>query len=160
VPHAADTLAAAEAGAPLHLPPGLLDGGPLPPARLAEVARHLAGAAGRWRSPVGLGAHRPARARLLRHPDLEVWLLGWAPGQATRVHDHGNAAAAFTVVAGTLVEECLDPTIWTTCRRTTFGARSTMAFGPGHVHLLGNPGRAPALSVHVRSPAEPGRQAQ
>jgi hypothetical protein len=150
VSHADDTLA--EAGAHLRLPPGVLDAGPLPPARLAEVARQLAAAAGRWRPLAGPGADRPARARLLMTPHVEVWLLGWAPGQVTRAHDHGGAATALAVVDGVLMEECLDPTIWTTCRRTTWRAPSTAAFEPGHVHLLGNPGSRPALGVHAQSP--------
>lgn len=140
----------------VDLPRGALGTTPLAPGRLAEVVRHLAGAAERWRPiarPVGRSPGEPARTRLLWAPAVEVWLVEWAPGQATPAHDHGGAATAFSVLHGALAEECLDVTIWTTCRRTTWRAPSTAAFGPGHVHLLGNAGSGPAASVHARSPA-------
>jgi len=147
--HAHDILS--EAG--LRLPTGTLGAAPLPPGRLAEIARHLADTAGLWRPVARPADGTPARARLLWTPAVEVWLVQWAPGQATPVHDHGGAATAFSVVEGALVEECLDVTIWTTCRRTTWRAPSTAAFEPGHVHLLGNAGSRAAASVHARSPA-------
>lgn len=152
--HAQDILS--EAG--IRLPTGTLGAAPLPPGRLAEIAGHLAGAAG-LRRPVARPADgTPARTRLLWTPAVEVWLVEWAPAQATRVHDHGGAATAFSVVEGALAEECLDVTIWTTCRRTTWRAPSTAAFGPGHVHLLGNAGSGAAASVHAQSPPRrPGR---
>ncbi|MGH9095434.1 MAG: hypothetical protein ACRDXE_09770, partial [Acidimicrobiales bacterium] len=28
---------------------------------------------------------------------VEVWLLGWQPGQDTRFHDHGGSSGAFVV---------------------------------------------------------------
>ena len=125
--------------------PSTLDAG-----RLAEQAARLAGeiqAAGR--SPGGPpGAWQ---VPLLLAADVEVWLLGWPAGQVTPAHDHGGSAVALTVVEGTLSEECLDPTIWTTGRRTTWGAGSTTAFPPGHVHVLGAAGGRPAVAVHAWS---------
>ena len=35
----------------------------------------------------------------------ELWLLGWLPGQATPIHDHGGVATASLVVEGALVED-------------------------------------------------------
>jgi hypothetical protein len=152
--HAYDILA--EAG--VRLPAGTLGAAPLPPGRLADLARHLAGEAALWRPVARPGARRadpadPARTRLLWTPAVEAWLVEWAPGQTTGVHDHGGAATALCVVEGALAEECLDVTIWTTCRRTTWRAPVTAAFDPGHVHLVGNAGGGVAASVHVRSPA-------
>jgi hypothetical protein len=164
--HTHDILA--EAG--VRLPAGTLGAAPLPPGRLADLARHLAGAAALWRpgarpgarlaDPAGsagpadpAGSAGPARTRLLWTPAVEAWLVEWAPGQTTGVHDHGGAATALCVVEGALAEECLDVTIWTTCRRTTWRAPATAAFDPGHVHLVGNAGGGVAASVHVRSPA-------
>jgi len=149
--------AIAEVGA--ALPAGVPDAAPLGPGRLAEVTRRLAAAAGLWRPHVRRDAAGPVRTRLLWTPSVEVWLVEWAPGQATRAHGHDGAATALSVVEGTLVEECLDATIWTTCRRTTFARASTATFGPGHVHVLANPGDGPAASVHASSPPRaPGRQ--
>jgi len=158
LPHAHDI--PSEAG--VRLAPRPPEATPLPPGRLAEIARHLAGAAELWRPvarPVAAPGE-PARTRLLWTPAVEVWLVEWAPGQATRAHDHGGAATAFSIVDGALVEECLDVTIWTTCRRTTWRAPSTAAFAPGHVHLLANAGSGPAVSVHAQSPPRPRRRGQ
>jgi len=119
---------------------------------LAEATRRLAASARRWRPLLGA---TPGRTRLAWTAGLELWLVAWAPGAATRAHDHGGAAVALTVLDGALVEDCLDATIWTTCRRTTFRAGSTAAFDPGHVHRLAAAGGAPAASVHAWSPPWP-----
>ena len=100
-------------------------------------------------------APRPLPAlvhRLLGTDRVEVWLLGWTPGQQVPAHDHGGAAGAFTVVDGALVEDQLDPDTWTSRRRTTFPAGSRTHFGPDHAHILGNRGIQPATSVHAYSP--------
>ena len=101
---------------------------------------YLTGALGAWQVP------------LLLADDVEVWLLGWPAGQATQAHDHGGSAVALTVVEGALSEECLDPTIWTTSRRTTWRAGQTTVFPPDHVHVLGAAGDRPAVAVHAWSP--------
>ena len=127
------------------MPPPILDAG-----RLAVQAARLAGeiqAAGR-----GPGAPGAWQVPLLLADDIEVWLLGWPAGQTTPAHDHGGAAVALTVVEGALSEECLDPTIWTTSRRTTWRAGQTTVFPPGHVHVLGAAGDRPAVAVHAWSP--------
>jgi len=134
------------ATAPAGLPPADLP-------RLAEATRRLAASAPRWRPLLGAA---PGRTRLAWTAELELWLVTWAPGAATRAHDHGGAAVALTVLDGALVEDCLDATIWTTCRRTTFRAGSTTAFAPGHVHRLAAAGGAPATSVHAWPPRWPG----
>src|SRR5918994_7791754 len=97
---------------------------------------------------------------LLVTPDVEAWLLGWTAGFVTPAHDHGGATVAVTVIEGSLSEECLDPTIWTTGRRTTWRAGATTLFPPGHVHLLGAAGDGPAVAVPARSgPAGSGGRA-
>jgi quercetin dioxygenase-like cupin family protein len=88
---------------------------------------------------------------LLITPDVEAWLLGWPAGVVTPPHDHGGATVAVTVVEGSLSEECLDPTIWTTGRRTTWRAGASTLFPSGHVHLLGAAGDRPAVAVHAWS---------
>jgi hypothetical protein len=35
---------------------------------------------------------------------LELWLIGWTPGQSTPIHDHGGAIGARTIATGSLVE--------------------------------------------------------
>lgn len=135
------------------MPPLSLDAG-----RLAEQAASLAGeiqATGR--SPGGPPERRSSigaawQVPLLLADDVEVWLLGWPAGQATPAHDHGGSAVALTVVEGALTEECLDPTMWTTGRRTTWRAGQTTVFPPEHVHALGAAGDRPAVAVHAWSP--------
>ena len=127
------------------------------PADLVRLSAHLALEA----PPAATGpADRPWSVPLLVTPEAEAWLLGWPAGLVTPAHDHGGATVAVTVVEGTLSEECLDPTIWTTGRRTTWRAGVTTVFPPGHVHLLGAAGDRPAVAVHAWSgPARSGGRA-
>ncbi len=127
------------------------------PAELARLTADLALGA----QAVAAGpADRPWSSPLLVTPEAEAWLLGWPAGLVTPAHDHGGATVAVTVVEGTLSEECLDPTIWTTGRRTTWRAGATTLFPPGHVHLLGAAGDRPAVAVHAWSgPAGSGGRA-
>jgi quercetin dioxygenase-like cupin family protein len=101
------------------------------------------------RTPAGAAWSVP----LLVTPDVEAWLLGWPAGLVTPAHDHGGVTVAVTVVEGSLSEECLDPTIWTTGRRTTWRAGASTLFPSGHVHLLGAAGDRPAVAVHAWSGA-------
>ena len=121
------------------------------PGELAELTASLAGEAARLHPAAG-ASEGAWRVPLLETPAVEAWLLGWPAGRLTPAHGHGRSAVAVTVVEGTLSEECLDPTIWTTCRRTTWWAGSTTMFPPGHVHVLGAAGRGPAIAVHAWSP--------
>jgi quercetin dioxygenase-like cupin family protein len=94
---------------------------------------------------------RPWSVPLLVTPTVEAWLVGWPAGVVTAAHGHGGDRVALTVVEGALSEECLDPTIWTTGRRTTWRAGSSTLFPDGHVHLLGAAGDRPAVAVHAWS---------
>jgi quercetin dioxygenase-like cupin family protein len=127
------------------------------PAELVQLTAHLAMEA----QPVAVApADRPWSVPLLVTPEAEAWLLGWPAGLVTPAHGHGGDTVAVTVVDGALTEECLDPTIWTTGRRTTWRAGATTVFPPGHVHLLGAAGDRPAVAVHAWSgPAGSGRGA-
>jgi quercetin dioxygenase-like cupin family protein len=92
---------------------------------------------------------RPLAVPLLVTAEVEAWLLAWPAGLVTPAHDHGGAGVAVTVVDGSLSEECLDLTIWTTGRRTTWRAGASTLFPAGHVHLLGAAGDRPAVAVHA-----------
>ncbi|ASO22348.1 putative metal-dependent enzyme (double-stranded beta helix superfamily) [Actinoalloteichus hoggarensis] len=88
---------------------------------------------------------------LSRTEHHEVWLLSWLPGQRTRLHDHGGAVGAFTVVNGVLTERV--------ARQDGRGGRievvqplaagASRVFGPDYVHEVVNEGPDPAVSVHV-----------
>src|SRR4029453_1394190 len=93
--------------------------------------------------------------RVTPPPHVAAWLLGWPAGLVTPAHDHGGATVAVTVIEGGLSEECLDPTIWTTGRRTPSRAGASTLFPAGHVHLLGAAGdtAARAAARPCRRPA-------
>jgi quercetin dioxygenase-like cupin family protein len=105
------------------------------------------------RPPADPAADRPWSIPLLITPEVEAWLLGWPAGLVTTPHAHRGTGAALTVVAGSLSEECLDPTIWTTGRRTTWKEGASTLFPAGHVHLLGAAGGRPSMAVHAWSVA-------
>jgi quercetin dioxygenase-like cupin family protein len=128
------------------MPPPTLAAG-----RLAELATRLAGELQTGGPPPGCPSDA-WQVPLLLAADTQAWLLGWPAGFVTPAHDHGASTVAVTVLEGALTEECLDPTIWTTCRRTTWRAGSTTVFPPGHVHVLGAAGDRPAVAVHASTP--------
>ncbi|HJU02610.1 MAG TPA: hypothetical protein VJ966_15560, partial [Actinomycetes bacterium] len=101
-----------------------------------DLTIHLAGRVAD-RPPADPAPDRPWSIPLLITPELEAWLLGWPAGLVTSPHGHRGTGTALTVVDGSLSEECLDPTIWTTGRRTTWKAGASTLFPAGHVHLLG-----------------------
>ena len=98
--------------------------------------------------------------RIADTEQAEVWLLSWLPGQATDLHDHGGSAGAFVVVSGTLIEHTLsddteraDQSGGARLRPTSLPAGAGRRFDAHHIHLLGNEGDRPAVSVHVYGPA-------
>lgn len=91
---------------------------------------------------------------LLRTAAVDVWLVGWWPGQWTPLHDHGGASGALTVLRGTLTEESVvSPSAphsdW---RSLTTG--TTIDIAAHLVHRVGNAGRTPATSIHAYSPPD------
>lgn len=88
--------------------------------------------------------------RLHADDELDVWLISWAAGHTTELHDHGGSLGALTVLAGVL-----DEYRWsgTTLRRRRLEAGDQAAFPLGWVHDVGaaNDGQQ-TLSVHAYSP--------
>lgn len=88
--------------------------------------------------------------RLHADDELDVWLISWAGGHTTELHDHGGSLGALTVVTGVLHEYR-----WTgeglRLRRLEGGDQA--AFPLGWVHDVGAPDTVdPCLSVHAYSP--------
>ncbi|WP_020671137.1 cysteine dioxygenase [Amycolatopsis nigrescens] len=83
--------------------------------------------------------------------DQEIWLMSWLPGQHTDLHDHAQAAGAFTVVSGGLRETVarVAPDGRAVTETHSLGAGQSRVFGPGYVHEVRNDGPDPAVSVHV-----------
>jgi hypothetical protein len=88
--------------------------------------------------------------RLALTEEVELWLLSWLPGQATRPHDHGGASGAFTVLTGELAETYRYPSGPIRNQLHTNG--SALGFGSGRAHQVQNLGLARAASVHAYSP--------
>ncbi|MDQ6838309.1 MAG: cysteine dioxygenase family protein [Actinomycetota bacterium] len=90
--------------------------------------------------------------RLHRSRSVEVWLIGWQPGQDTEFHDHGGSSGAFIVTEGTLTERYGSVERWSGGRRRDHVRGRAAWFGPDYVHNLGNVGVGVATSVHAYSP--------
>jgi predicted metal-dependent enzyme (double-stranded beta helix superfamily) len=136
----------------------LLDGPALPPDELTAVTERFAADRTTWDPIVRHDPEQRWYTQLLLTDVVEVWLIGWAPGQRTRPHDHGGAAGALTVADGELYEVVFTPDAttpgtlrWRTSRRGHLPATS-VGFGPAHVHQVGNQRAWPATSVHAYSP--------
>ncbi|HEY5840727.1 MAG TPA: cysteine dioxygenase family protein [Mycobacterium sp.] len=103
----------------------------------------------------GLPADDRWFARLHGDDELDVWLISWAPGHPTDLHDHGGSLGALTVLSGSLDEFRWDGD---RLRRRRLVAGDQAAFPLGWVHDVvwaRSPAPAasgPTLSVHAYSP--------
>lgn len=88
--------------------------------------------------------------RLHTDDDLDVWLISWAPGHATELHDHAGSLGALTVLSGALREYRWDGQ---RLRGRRLDAGDQAAFPLGWVHdVTADASSAEALSVHAYSP--------
>ncbi len=99
----------------------------------------------------GLPAETRWYTRLHVEDDLDVWLISWAPGHATELHDHGGSLGALTVLSGSLHEYRWDGT---RLRQRRLESGDQAAFPLGWVHDVGSTGNesVETLSVHAYSP--------
>jgi hypothetical protein len=88
-------------------------------------------------------------ARLAGDARSDVWLISWPEGTETGWHDHGDAAGAFGVAAGVLVEET-----WAlgAVQRRRLVEGEARSFGRHHVHNVRGAGPGRALTVHAYAP--------
>ena len=126
-------------------PPGLS------PAELTAFVRGAAANTALWqpRLQVPDGAER-WWTRLFADDCVDLWLLSWLPGQTTELHDHGDSAAAYTVVHGELAEDRID--VRGRGRHTLLGPGSLTALRPGAIHDVCGSGDGLAVSIHAYSP--------
>jgi quercetin dioxygenase-like cupin family protein len=121
------------------------------PDPLLPFVRSLAADPDLWRPHVRFDTASRHWSRLpSRRPDVDVWLLTWLPDQRTDLHDHGDAAAALTVVQGSLteVQAARDGRLTT----ATLAAGTSHWVAPGVVHDVVNTSREPAVSIHAYAP--------
>ena len=117
---------------------------------LIPLVRTLAADLALWRPHVRFDASSRCWSRLPSPPDVDVWLLTWLPDQGTELHDHGDSAAALTVVEGSLVEVQADRDGQLTPSRLATGDTHWVA--PGVVHDVVNRSTRPAVSIHAYAP--------
>lgn len=118
---------------------------------LAELVRAIAADEQLWFPRLELPSAGERRwTRLAGDSSVDVWLLSWAPGHSTDLHDHGLSAAAFTVVRGRLSELRQRADGRLQAFRRDAGSVTTIAAGVAHdVHGAGS---WPAVSIHAYSP--------
>ena len=90
--------------------------------------------------------------RLTGDDELDVWLISWAPGHPTELHDHGGSLGALTLLSGALNEFRWDGE---RLRRRLLEAGDQAAFPLGWVHDVAwarSQAPSPTLSVHAYSP--------
>jgi hypothetical protein len=103
-------------------------------------------------------------ARLHDDGEVDVWLISWAPGHCTELHDHGGSLGALTLLSGSLDEFRWDGE---RLRRRRLEAGDQAGFPLGWVHDVVwaptaaapsvkppavPPSADPTLSVHAYSP--------
>ena len=89
--------------------------------------------------------------RLHTDDDLDVWLISWAEGHATELHDHAGSLGALTVLSGALREYRWNGE---RLRGRRLDAGDQAAFPLGWVHdvTADVSVRTETLSVHAYSP--------
>lgn len=127
---------------------------------LAALTRRVVETPELWRSLIRHDPEHRWYERLLLTPHVEVWLIGWAPGQGTLPHDHGDAEGGMSVAEGVLTEDrylgvTQDDAEVHPSTTMEHGAGASLAFAADHVHRVVNRGTVNATSVHAYSP--PGR---
>jgi hypothetical protein len=128
-------------------------GGAVEPGWLAAVTPWLAAAAGGgWEDLFGVTPDQRSYRRITASPDLEAWVIYWPQGGRLRLHDHGGATGALTVVAGALQERSL-PGGRGPGRLRRLGTGQGVSFDGAYIHDVFNTEAAPASSVHVYSAA-------
>lgn len=124
----------------------------LPAGRLAQLTRYYGAELRGGRLDLA-SVDTAAGWHVRAHGDdrVDVWIICWRPGAATRLHDHGGSAGAFTVVEGSLTETVWSPLAGALLRRS-HRARTTLTFAATRVHDVRNLDRQQTFSVHAYSP--------
>jgi len=109
----------------------------LPP---ATIVRAVAADPGSWRHLLRYELDAPSRVDLpAEHPDLQLWLRGWLPGQWAPL---SHAEGMFSVASGVITE--LDP-----AGERTVRAGQTRVLGQSPRRRLMNMGDWPVVTVHA-----------
>jgi predicted metal-dependent enzyme (double-stranded beta helix superfamily) len=122
------------------------------PSKLLAIAKELAYGAESWPD-----MREPARRvweLIDSSQDFEAWVIGWPPGGAIELHDHGDSGGAVVVAQGELVEMAIaaDRKGTLAMTNTVLPASASVTFDKSHIHEIVNLGPGPAISVHVYAP--------
>jgi predicted metal-dependent enzyme (double-stranded beta helix superfamily) len=122
------------------------------PSELLAVARKLAHDA---QKRPGMGEPTRRVWELIdASQDFEAWVIGWPPGGAIELHDHGESGGAVVVARGELVEMVVSEERQgaLAMTNTVLPASASVTFDRSHIHEIINLGPGPAVSVHVYAP--------
>ncbi len=122
---------------------------PLERESLENRARGLASDPQLWLRHVHFGTPRVC-VPIDVGPDVEAWLLMWAPGQGTGLHDHGGADGCFTVLHGTISELVIDELGQP--HNASYSEGAVRSFDADIVHDVYNEGVDGAITLHVYRP--------
>lgn len=119
-----------------------------------EVLRALV-AEPRWLDAMALEHQAGAYTRnlLFKHGRFGIWVINWAPGSETSIHDH-HCSCCFGMVKGTLVERWFRPEGGDTVSVTHEALRDPgytacmLPSGP-NIHQMCNTTTENAVSVHI-----------
>ena len=96
------------------------------------------------------------RKLIARGPHFELMLMSWVPGDYSAIHDHGRAewgAVRYFGVADHVVFN-LDDDMLSIRERMRTDYDDVCAVDADLIHLMGNPGDRPFLSLHLYGRAE------
>lgn len=120
------------------------------PVDLAAIVRRVAATPSLWRKHARLDGADRSWTRIVVPEDVDVWVIVWGTSSRTELHDHGDAAAAFTTVRGLLTEIRPDQRGRLVPRRFAPGVVATVE--PGGVHDVTNEFAEAAVSIHAYAP--------
>lgn len=116
---------------------------------LAAIVRRVASDPSQWAHLVRLGPQR-AWARIEVPEGIDVWVISWPTFEATELHSHGDATAAFAAVVGAITE--IRPDAAGRLVPRTFAPGVVQVIRPGDVHDVRNERVTPAVTIHAYSP--------
>lgn len=83
---------------------------------------------------------------------MEIVVITWLPGAETMPHDHGNSSGHVSVVSGSVAEEVFDKDTKKYLGIKIYQTGDYMVETPDTIHIMRNPGKNVARTVHTYFP--------